>query len=187
MVELPPYRCIRLTQEQYAFVDEADFEWLNQWLRPVTPHRNATNRKMPVTNTSGCMGVKYVSRPHEKRRPWVATIKIRGRVRYLGYFERKEDAIAARLDGAARYYGAFVRSGAPDIPSVIFDTSPRANSVRNSSGFAGVDFRKNRTTPWRARVRIDNIVHHIGHFDSPEKASLAREKFLQTLQEYRYG
>jgi hypothetical protein len=234
--EFAPYRCITLTQGQYAFVDGADFEWLNQWpwyarwnpeaqtfyasryitgedgtpqtlhmhnviaqprpgrlidhwngcgldnrrvnLRPATNRFNAINRKKKSTNTSGYTGVKYSHKKYGKSR-WFATVQVDGKRIYLGYFERKEDAVAARIAGELRYYGKALRIGAPTIPSVV-NPAPRARSVRNTSGFEGVDFRKREGTKvWRSRVRIDNVVTLIGHFDSPEKASQARKEFLQ--------
>jgi hypothetical protein len=222
--ELPPYRCIALTQGQYAFVDAADFEELNQWpwfarwnpeaktfyasrtiagnktihmhnvivpprrggvidhwnghgldnrrvnLRRATRRVNAINRKMPSTNTSGCTGLRCDKRTGK----WFATWQVAGRRVYSSYFDRKEDAISARLTGESRYYKDARREGAPSIPSVIIDSAPRANRVRNTSGFEGVGFRKGRSKPWRARVGDKTI----GHFDSPEKASLARENYL---------
>jgi hypothetical protein len=224
------YRCIPLTQEQYAFVDADDFEWLNQWpwfarwnpeaktfyasrcvigadgkqqtlhmhnvvvppapglvidhwngcgldnrrinLRCVTPSVNAINRRMTSLNTSGYTGVYYIKRDER----WVATVEVRGKKVCLGYFERKKDAIAARRAGESRYYKSSVRSGAPEIPPVIVDPNiSRAKSVRNTSGFEGVSRKRQG---WRARVRIDGIEKCIGHFDSPEEASHAREQFL---------
>jgi hypothetical protein len=230
--EFPPYRCIPLTQGQYAFVDAADFEWLNQWpwfarwnpeaktfyasryvdetttlhmhnvvaspsnglivdhwngcgldnrrinLRCVTTRVNAINTKIRSSNTSGCVGVKYDPRPRAKS-PWVATVQVDGKRVYLGYFKRKKDAIAARRAGELRYYGDALRLGAPPVPPIIAGES-RAKSVRNTSGFTGVDLkRRGGSKVWRARVRIDNVVHNIGHFDSPEKASIARTSFLR--------
>jgi hypothetical protein len=216
-----------LTQGQFAFVDEADFEQLNQYpwyarwapeantfyasrwvngknihmhnvivppgrgrvidhwngygldnrrinLRRATPRQNAINRERTHLNSNGCTGIGYDGRGIDKQ--WFARISVDGKRISLGYFERREDAIAARLSGERRYYRAALRVGSPEIPPVIIDPNvSRAMSVRNTSGFVGVS-RKRKG--WRARVRIDGIEKSIGHFDSPEKASEARETFL---------
>lgn len=41
----------------------------------------------------------------------------------------------------------------------------------NTSGFKGVTFRKERSK-WRARIRINGKLTHLGLFDSPEEAAL---------------
>jgi hypothetical protein len=224
--ELPAYRCIALTQGQYAFVDASDFEELNQYpwfarwnpeaqtfyasrtitgnktihmhnvivpprrgkivdhwngcgldnrrvnLRRVTRRVNAINRKIKSTNTSSCTGIKCDKRTGK----WFATWQVAGRRIYSPYFERKEDAVAARLAGESRYYKDAGRTGAPIVPPVIIDPISRAKRVSNTSGFEGVGLKKRPGTKvWRARVGRRTI----GHFDSPEKASRAREEFIQ--------
>jgi hypothetical protein len=44
--------------------------------------------------------------------------------------------------------------------------------VSNSSGFKGVDFHK-RTGKFRARIRKDRSLHHLGFFETPEEAFAA--------------
>lgn len=48
----------------------------------------------------------------------------------------------------------------------------RGKQSNNSSGFKGVSFRKDRNK-WLAKITKDGKAHHLGLFDSKEKAALA--------------
>lgn len=62
-------------------------------LREVTLVENSRNTKRPSTNTSGHIGVGY----HKNVGKWFAHISVSRKMRHLGYFADKADAIAARL------------------------------------------------------------------------------------------
>lgn len=79
--------------------DRADNRWGN--LRSVGRIENARNLGLSKNNTSGHNGVYWFPR-YQK---WMASIRINGRRKNLGYFETKEAAIAARaLADAANGY-----------------------------------------------------------------------------------
>jgi len=61
-------------------------------LRVVTAKENSKNLKKSIKNTSGTMGVYWYKRDCV----WTASIKINGKNKHLGYFEKKSDAIFAR-------------------------------------------------------------------------------------------
>lgn len=69
-------------------------------LRAVTSQSNNRNRSMTNRNTSGHVGVTFFSR----RNKWQAQIVINKRCKFLGYFDSKEDAIEARLEGEQKYF-----------------------------------------------------------------------------------
>lgn len=71
-------------------------------LRDATPSENARNQRISRRNTSGKVGVTFF-RQTQKWRAWVS---IDRRVHSLGYFDKKEDAIAARL-AAENAHGFF--------------------------------------------------------------------------------
>lgn len=71
--------------------DPKDNRWAN--LRSVISAENAKNQKRRKDNTSGVCGVYW----REDSRKWRAMIGHNGRLIRVGTFERKEDAIAARL------------------------------------------------------------------------------------------
>lgn len=61
-------------------------------LRSVPPTTNSKNRSLNCNNSSGFHGVRWHKRYHK----WEAHIVSQGKYRYLGSFQNKEDAIAAR-------------------------------------------------------------------------------------------
>jgi len=61
-------------------------------LRVVDASKNARNRKIPKNNRSGTVGVRF--KPDIRK--WTASISVNGKRKYLGVYERKEDAIKAR-------------------------------------------------------------------------------------------
>lgn len=50
--------------------------------------------------TSEISGVSY----EKKREKWRAQIVLRGKNHFLGYFDKKEDAIKARIEGERKYW-----------------------------------------------------------------------------------
>lgn len=66
----------------------------NSWsnLREATRKQNSENVRLPINNTSGHKGVTWWARDGR----WKAQIGHRGKCINLGYFDRLEDAVAAR-------------------------------------------------------------------------------------------
>ena len=67
---------------------------------------NAYNSKIRNNNTSGCTGVWY----RKDTKKWTAAIKNKYKKINLGCFEKKEDAIKARIEAEKKYSGEFRRS-----------------------------------------------------------------------------
>ncbi|MGO8242969.1 HNH endonuclease [Rhizobium johnstonii] len=82
----------------------------NRWenLRDVTPSENLRNIRLPKTNTSGRIGVRFVARD----KIWAAAIYAERKQIYLGSFKTKEDAIAARV-AAEKLHGYHPNHGRP--------------------------------------------------------------------------
>lgn len=68
-------------------------------LRSVTYSENYKNLSMSKNNTSGFVGVRFVA----KRKKWLASINIDARNVFLGYYDIKEEAIAARQAANIKY------------------------------------------------------------------------------------
>lgn len=83
--------------------DRADNRIAN--LRPATATQNHANMRRPRDNTSGSKGV-YWDKANSK---WVANVRIGGKTKYLGRFDRIEDAAAAYKNAAHKYFGEFAR------------------------------------------------------------------------------
>lgn len=66
----------------------------NRWenLKCVTHLENQRNMKLRHDNVTGSTGIHVCS----KTAKWISRIKVDGKQKHLGLFERKEDAIAAR-------------------------------------------------------------------------------------------
>lgn len=71
--------------------------------RLCTKQENTTNRSLMSTNTSGIIGVRWNKRINK----WIAQIMVNYKGMYLGCFSDKEDAIKARLQAEAKYFGEF--------------------------------------------------------------------------------
>ena len=70
-------------------------------LRLVTNQQNGMNRKLPINNTSGCVGVA------KSKNRWLAKIKVNGKNLSLGSYLTKEEAIQARIDAEIKYFGEY--------------------------------------------------------------------------------
>lgn len=71
--------------------------------RPCDYSQNGTNKGLRNDNTSGVIGVYWFSRDKK----WRAQININGKMKSLGNFVNKEDAIKARLIAESKYYKEF--------------------------------------------------------------------------------
>lgn len=72
-------------------------------LRPADYCENLWNRGAMPRNKSGVKGAHY----SKAERKWKSSIRVRGRVIHLGYFETSEEAGAAYAAAAARYHQEF--------------------------------------------------------------------------------
>lgn len=68
-------------------------------LRCVSPGENGRNKRRSDCNKSGVTGVHWY-KPSSK---WMAHIAFRGQSRTIGYYDRKEDAVAARKAAEVEY------------------------------------------------------------------------------------
>jgi hypothetical protein len=83
-------------------IDHIDQDSLNNRLinlREVTNAENGKNQKMSKRNISGVTGVCF----DKKRQKWHARIVVNGKFIHLGYFEVKDDSIAARKNAEVKY------------------------------------------------------------------------------------
>lgn len=70
-------------------------------LRIVDTQKNAMNKKILDSNTSGVTGVRF------EKGKWVARIKVNYKQIWLGAFNEKKDAIQARKEAEEKYFGEY--------------------------------------------------------------------------------
>lgn len=87
----------------HANCNPLDNRWGN--LREADASQNAWNSSLRSNNTSGHKGVSWDS----DRRKWQAHLMVNRKNVLLKRFERREDAIEAYAEAAARYCGEFAR------------------------------------------------------------------------------
>jgi hypothetical protein len=88
------------------FIDHEDGERTNNSvtnLRWANKKENAQNRTLTKLNTSGFKGVSFYKRTQK----WNAQIMVDGKHINLGYFEKIEEAVAARAAKANEEFGEF--------------------------------------------------------------------------------
>jgi hypothetical protein len=84
------------------YVDHIDGNGLNNRsdnLRLATQQENQKNRKLNSNNLSGYSGVYW----NKAKQKWRACIKVDGKEIHLGYFDKLEDAVAARQQAEIKY------------------------------------------------------------------------------------
>lgn len=74
-------------------------------LRPASPSQNTANSRLRSNNTSGFKGVEK----HHKK--WRASIRVDGKRKHLGLFVSPDEAHAAYLVAAEKYFGEFAHGG----------------------------------------------------------------------------
>jgi hypothetical protein len=87
------------------YCDHADRNALNNRkynLRKASNCENARNRGINVKNRSGFTGVVFT-----ENGAWLSQIGVNNKKLHLGTFKEKEDAIRARLEAEAKYFGEF--------------------------------------------------------------------------------
>lgn len=72
-------------------------------LRVCTNAQNICNCHVPKNNTSGVKGVYY----SKEKKKWTVQVSINHKTKYIGRYEKFEDAVEARKKAAKEYYGEF--------------------------------------------------------------------------------
>lgn len=72
-------------------------------LRIANQQENCRNNSLAKNNTSGYTGVSW----NKRDQTWIAYIRKNNKQKYLGSFQKKEDAIVARLKAEQLYYGEY--------------------------------------------------------------------------------
>lgn len=76
-------------------------------LRLVTHQQNMMNRKLSKANKSGVTGVHF--RPHLKKKPWLATLHVNGKVVLSQSCTTMGEAVGLRKAAEKEHFGEFAR------------------------------------------------------------------------------
>ena len=74
-------------------------------LRFATHSENCMNASRKSNNTSGITGVSF----SKEKNKWQCHIRINGKLKHLGYFVFKNDALEKRIEAEMKYFGEFRR------------------------------------------------------------------------------
>jgi hypothetical protein len=146
-------------------------------LRAVTTKENARNIRGPRShNTSGALGVSY----DKSRGKWMAFICQDKKLRNLGRFDNKDDAIAARLAAESVEWGIQPRrAGAHGGTNIEVRTTQRHSGAiqegrrDNKSGHAGVHWAV-RDQRWIAFITRAGKRKGLGYYKTKDEAVAAR-------------
>ena len=78
-----------------------DNRWSN--LRPTTPSQNASNSKLPRSNTSGYRGVSW----NANSKKWQSHVRINGKSTTIGLYLCKHHAFCEYVIASRRHFGEF--------------------------------------------------------------------------------
>lgn len=146
--ECPPdTRLIPLSKGKYAIVDAADFEWLMQWKWHAEKDRNGNW----YARHSVCENGKY-GKVHMHR--LVANVS--------------DDTMPDHINGNT------LDNRRQNLRQATNKQNSRnqRKSRANTSGFKGVTLHR-ETGKWRAQIRIDGKMRHLGLFDEAREAAIA--------------
>lgn len=93
-------------------IDNNGLNNISKNIRYATPDENARNRRTFKNNTTGVTGVHF----NKNRNVWSASIGVRLKLLWLGYFQNKDDAIVARKNAEQEYYGEFANKPIRTLP-----------------------------------------------------------------------
>lgn len=155
----PEYRKIPLTQGQFALVDAADYDWLNQWKWMAT--LSCSNTYYAVRSTADSTGVK-------KQR----TVSMSRMI--MGY-------PAGKFVDHKNHNTLDNRRCNLRIADKFQNGYNRKKNVNNTSGYKGVY--KNPRGGWMARIKARNETVYLGTFKTPE---IAHQAYVAAAQ-LRHG
>ncbi len=100
-------------------------------LRLATQSEQGANGRLQLNNTSGITGVNW----YKITGKWVARIMVNGKRKHLDYFEKFNDAVAARLKAEFKYFGEFRHDPANVCPlgytGECLDCAARLKELQN--------------------------------------------------------
>jgi len=147
---------IPLTQGKFALVDDEDFEYLNQW-----KWHTSTN------------GLTMYATGHEPKANGVQKTIIMHRL-IMG-LKHGDGLVIDHIN----HDGLDNRRSNLRICTQKENMRNRTSLTNSSSKHLGVTFYKDRVKAWRALIRVDGELNHIGYFQTEEQAAMAYNERAQ--------
>ena len=97
------YMHVLLGFKNFDHIDRNELNNRKSNLRQCTHEENSRNNKLYKNNSSGITGVHW----SKKENKWIARIVINTKLKRVGCFTDKDDAIRARLQAELKYYKEF--------------------------------------------------------------------------------
>lgn len=150
-------REIQLTKGYVAVVDQADFEWVNQWAWRVCSHHENANHNYACRTKKLPDGTALVLYMHKE----IAGV---------------EDGLVDHIDGD----GLNNRRSNLRAATHTQNMRNRRPSKVNRTGYKGVEWDA-KGKCWRARIRVDKSRIGLGSFDSKHDAARAYNEAAKRL------
>ena len=80
--------------------------FVKNYIKDETNIKAISRIKPMAHNTSGHSGVKW----DKEREKWIAEIRFKNKIYYLGRYEKKEDAIKAREEAEEKFHKEFLKN-----------------------------------------------------------------------------
>ena len=140
---------IPLTRGKYAIVDDADYEWLNQW-KWHSLKGNST---------------WYVSRSKRKGN------KVKNYLMHREILRTPKEKVSDHINGD----GLDNRRSNLRICTQAQNSMNKNSSRNTSSKFKGVTFHK-QTGKWQSQIETEGKMYYLGYYDDERRAALEYNK-----------
>ncbi len=167
-----------IKQKQGLVTDHKDQNPLNNQknnLRCITKSHNGINAKISIRNKTGFVGVSL-----EKGR-YHARIRVNGQSKSLGFFDRMEDAVAARINAETKLCPGIKTAHTIKNKKIDYSRTPvpEVRRYRNATRkYKGVHPHGNK---WRAVIRTKGKNIHLGLFYTEKAAANAFNKKFNSI------
>ena len=155
---------IKLTQGKYTLVDDADYEWLNQWKWCVIFD---SNKKWYAVRA------EYIGKPGHKKRHTINMHRL-----IMG------NPMGLQVDHIGFTNTLDNRHSNLRIATKSENMRNRGRQANNTSGYKGVSWSK-QNKKWYAWIGFNGKTHAIGHYDDIKQAATAyNQKALELHGEF---
>lgn len=154
-------------------------------LRICTPIENGMNLSIPITNTTGIIGLFY----NKGLDKWQANITVNSHVIVLGTFDNRDDAIKERLKAEVVYFKEFAPQQHlyeeyginKNVQYNVKEYTPRkeGNPKKVIGIFKGSGNYKDK---WKVEFKYNKKNIYLGYYEDLDEAIKAKEEYINKNQ-----